>query len=425
MIRAALVLLLTLVADLASAQTNRIDLVRPDAPELAAFGAFGIGVRTLVVVDKDRPDVVTTLAREVDILGGEPVPMYDRSLTVEVWYPANLPPSLTQRTQYVTTTPDPEVLATLTGRAVRDATASDQGPFPLVILSHGSPGNRYLMSHLGENLASKGYVVVSVDHTDNTYENHQGFRGTLYNRAPDQRAVLDAVAVWTEDADHFLSGVADANNTAIIGYSMGGYGALNNLGAGYSQAAVSSRPPPIRDLLGDLMADSPGYRRSLDSRIRAGIPIAPWGMRQGFWDAEALEGITVPTLFVAGDADPVVGYADGVRAVYHGAINSERYLLVFKNAGHNPGAKIPEPLELWDAVDAEGASYYRADPVWEHVRMNNILQHFVTAFLDLHLKGVEQMRGYLDVPEDGAAAGPDGWPGFSRRGAVGLRMYGN
>ena len=31
----------------AMAQENRIDLVRPDAPELAAFGPHAIGVRTL------------------------------------------------------------------------------------------------------------------------------------------------------------------------------------------------------------------------------------------------------------------------------------------------------------------------------------------------------------------------------------------
>jgi hypothetical protein len=54
--------------------------------------------------------------------------------------------------------------------------------------------------------------------------------------------------------------------------------------------------------------------------------------------------------------------------------------------------------------------------------MNNILQHFATAFLDLHLKGVEEMRTYLDLPEDGAAAGEGGWKGFAARGAVGLRM---
>jgi predicted dienelactone hydrolase len=425
MIRAALVLALTLMADLASAQTNGIDLIRPDAPELASLGTYGIGVRTLVVVDSGRPDVVAALAPEFDTLAGNPMPMYDRPLTVEVWYPADRTPGLAPRTNYTATTRYPGVEATLTGRAVRDAITSKQGPFPLVILSHGSPGNRYMMSHLGENLASKGYVVASIDHTDNTFDNHRGFRGTLYNRAPDQRAVLDAVARFASDADHFLHGLADANHTAIIGHSMGGYGALNNLGAGYSQTAVNARPAPISDLLGDLLASNPDYRDSLDPRIKAGIPIAPWGMRQGFWDARGLEGLTVPTLFVAGDADPVVGYEGGVRALYDGAINSERYLLVFKNAGHNPGARIPEPVELWDAVDAEGSSYYRPDPVWDHVRMNNILQHFVTAFLDLHLKGVDDMRRYLDVPEDGAAAGPDGWPGFTRRGAVGLMMYGN
>jgi len=50
-------------------------------------------------------------------------------------------------------------------------------------------------------------------------------------------------------------------------------------------------------------------------------------------------------------------------------------------------------------------------------------QTFATAFLDLHLKGVEDMRSYLDVPEDGASAGQGGWSGFSGRSAVGLRMY--
>jgi predicted dienelactone hydrolase len=36
-----------------------------------------------------------------------------------------------------------------------------------------------------------------------------------------------------------LAGLLDANNTALIGYSMGGYGALNAAGAGYSAQAVS------------------------------------------------------------------------------------------------------------------------------------------------------------------------------------------
>ena len=414
--RAFFVLLLASTANVASAQTNnRIDVVRPDAPELAAFGGHDIGVRTLVVTDSGRPDVLNTRA-------GEPAPIYDRSLTVEVWYPAALVQGQVPGTQYTTITRNPEITATLTGRAVRDATASDGGPYPLVIVSHGYPGNRFLMSHLGENLASKGYVVASIDHEGSTYDDQQSFGVTLYNRAPDQLAVLDAMAGFAAETNHFLYGVVDANSTAIIGYSMGGYGALNNLGAGYSETGVTSGSAPPNRLLNDFAAGNPDFRPSLDPRIKAGIPIGAWGMQGGFWDAQGLAGLTVPALFVAGDVDGVAGYEDGIRAIYEGAINSDRYMLVFKNAGHNAGAPIPLPVEFLDAANTQGASHY-TDSVWDNTRMNNILQHFTTAFLDLHLKGVGDMRSYLDVPEDGAAAWRGGWKGFSGRGAVGLLMY--
>ena len=60
-----------------------------------------------------------------------------------------------------------------------------------VIISHGYPGNRYLLSHLGENLASKGYVVASIDHkSDSTYDDQTGLASTLYNRPLDQLFVL-------------------------------------------------------------------------------------------------------------------------------------------------------------------------------------------------------------------------------------------
>ena len=39
-----------------TAQPNRIDSVRPDAPELAAFGAENIGVRTIMLEDTGRVD---------------------------------------------------------------------------------------------------------------------------------------------------------------------------------------------------------------------------------------------------------------------------------------------------------------------------------------------------------------------------------
>lgn len=42
------------------AQQNRIDVVTPSAPELASYGALNIGVRTIQVIDRKRPDILNT-----------------------------------------------------------------------------------------------------------------------------------------------------------------------------------------------------------------------------------------------------------------------------------------------------------------------------------------------------------------------------
>ena len=42
------------------------------------------------------------------------------------------------------------------------------GPFPLIVYSHGSSGQRFISAYLTEALAARGYVVVAVDHTGDT-----------------------------------------------------------------------------------------------------------------------------------------------------------------------------------------------------------------------------------------------------------------
>jgi len=408
------------------AQENRIDLVRPDAPELAAFGDYDIGVRTLEFVDHDRIDILNTQ------LGGENA-FYDRSLTIEVWYPAELGPNQEPGGQYQAITRNPAITATLSGTAVRDAEPDRaDGRYPLVIISHGHPGNRYLISHLGENLASKGYVVASIDHTDSTYHGQQDFQSTLINRPLDQRFVLDTLDKLSNDVSSFLNGLLDATTTGIVGYSMGGYGLLNNLGGGYNDDMVGSRISPPNELLYQHATGNPDYRANLDPRIKAGFAIAPWGMTAGFWRSEDLAGIDVPTFYVAGDNDTTAGYEYGVRAIFEATVNSDRYLLTFKNAGHNAGGPYPVPVEILNNEDTTGASHY-TDPVWDNTRMNNIMDHFATAYFDLYLKHIEGRQSYLDVVPDGADAvysvtrGQQNsdhtyWKGFGRNTAIGLKL---
>jgi S-formylglutathione hydrolase FrmB len=134
---------------------------------------------------------------------------------------------------------DGETRATLHGQAVRDAAPASAGPCPLVILSHGYPGNRFLMSHLGENLAGKGYVVAAIDHADSTYADQGAFGSTLVNRPLDQKFVLDEMERLSRTPGSLLHGLVDASRAALVGYSMGGYGVVVSAGGGLAPAAAT------------------------------------------------------------------------------------------------------------------------------------------------------------------------------------------
>jgi len=404
----ALAVALIALAGTVLAQSNRIDIVTPSAPELAPYGKYAIGVRTIQATDKNRPDILATKE-------GGTTARYDRTLTLEVWYPAALAAGQKAGGDYHAITRDPAITATLHGQAVRDAAPlTSEAPFPLVIISHGYPGNRYLMSHLAENLASKGFVTVSIDHKDSTYDDQKPFASTLYNRAFDDLFVLNEMdRLGKPGSGSFLGGRLDASRTGLVGYSMGGYGAVNVVGGGYSKASETVNGAPPNKLLADRGAANPEYRKTMDPRIKAVIAIAPWGMVGGFWDAEGLKGVATPVLFVAGSADDVAGYEKGTKAIYLGAVNADRYLLTFLNANHNAAAPIPAPAETYVAAEAgkPAAFSHYADAVWDTVRMNNILDHFATAYFDFYLKGDTEKKAYFE-----------GWKGFKRGTSVGLTL---
>ncbi len=378
--------------------TNRIDRLRPDAPELAALGPHPVGVRQIALVNPDQLDVLRA--------GPGTLPRYDRHLDVEVWYPAAA--GTPQGTIYRTLLRDGVLPIALHGSACRDATAAP-GRFPLVLISHGYPGNRFLMSHLGENLASKGYVVASVDHRDSGYSDKVLFGSTMVNRPLDQAFVIASLRGAASWAAMLTS------EAAIVGYSMGGYGALVSGGAGVSHEAVMTEDSSPHGLLARHRAGSPEHEALIDPMVKAIVAFGPWGRQRGVWDAAGMAGLRKPTLIVAGSEDHVSGYADGMRVMFDEAVGCDRWLLTYDHAGHNAGAPIPPPEESWPPsphLDFVPFQHY-ADAVWDSVRMNNIAQHYLTAFLGVHLKGLASGH-HLD---------PDaGWPGFAAGTARGLRL---
>lgn len=438
------VLLFQAFALAASAQHASPDVfsVPPaDAPQLAARGNYAVGVRTVDLVHPDQIDIL-----HFDKATGK-APRYDRPLKVEVWYPAVIPAGTQERTVYEMPVPGGHGFAgspifKIPDEALRNAPPVSGKKFPLVIVSHGYPGSRYFLSYLTANLASKGYVVAAIDHTDSTFDNMKGFQSTLLNRSNDQLFTISSIDQLSRQSGNFLNGLVDTRNVAIVGYSMGGYGAVTSAGAGYSESSPLMQFVP-GGYLKDWAEDSPKFRAIDRSRLRAVVAIAPWGEQPPYraWDARGLAAIRVPTLFIAGDHDDVADYAKGIRPIFEGAVNSQRCLLVYEGARHNTGGNpappdLSLPFPVMQAFD---------EPVWRKDRITAINQHFITAFLDMYLKGEQEKASYLHVEparsDDGKwpaaptemdagsfstgkdAAGDLFWKGFQRRWALGLEMH--
>jgi predicted dienelactone hydrolase len=398
---------------------------RADAPELAHRGKYQVGVRTVQLINPDQLNILNYSAED-------PNPRYDRPLTVEVWYPATLTPGQLELTRYNdvlghgTGNPERPLLPfEFGGRAARDAKPLDSdGPYPLIIVSHGYPGSRVLLTWLTENLASKGYVVVAIDHTESTHADAAGMASTMVHRPRDINFTLHSIASMNRLADSFLSKLVDVDRTAVIGYSMGSYGALSAAGVGISEAAVSHPGAVPGGHLGHLQAGNPEYVTLLDSRISALVALAPFAPT-GFWDSEAIQNLTIPTLFIVGSEDQTTGYA-AARWLFDNAVSSERYLLIYQGAIHEVG---PNPAPPLAAGHFREYIHYQ-EPAWDNRRLNNINQHFVTAFLGVHLRGEQDLYApYLDIsPVSNESprtdtAHPDYWRGFLNWTAIGMEFH--
>lgn len=390
----------------------------PDAPELAYRGDYNVGVKTIKLINKNQLNIL-------EIKEGV-APIYDRPITIEVWYPAILPEGSKEIESYTQvlgrngTKNRPLVPFTFNGRALRDAKITDsKEKYPLIILSHGYVGSRLLFTYLSENLASKGYVVVSIDHTDSTYKDAANFTSTLVNRSLDQLFVLNEIARLSESSNNFLFNRVDTNNTGLVGYSMGGYGGLNTCGAGYNDKALAFYKSATGGniALDNRVMKSEDYENFTDDRIKAFVALAPWGMANEVWGAEGLAGLKTSTFFVSGSEDDISKYENGVKAIYEGAVNSDRYLLTYINARHNVAPNPPTQETMAPGLDINEYLRY-ADSVWDMRRINNVNQHFITAFFGIHLKN-KDLHSYLDLDLD---SNTGNWKGFKPRTSIGMEL---
>lgn len=182
------------------------------------------------------------------------LPVPDRELPVSVWYPAAesgpaapyIPArrpanavEIAAHTAYRLYTPAAAgPMLTATVPAALDARPADLPALPVVVWSPGLGTPRWLASALASDLASRGYVVVTVDHPGETPAVEVGDRVVVgaappsrdpgYMRAALARRVSDIGLVVDRLAELPLVGDRiDTSRIAVAGHSYGGQTAVS------------------------------------------------------------------------------------------------------------------------------------------------------------------------------------------------------
>ena len=404
-----------------------------EAPELGRFGEHSIGTQELTFA---MPDRVTF--GKLGLATGA-IETETRELKVRIYYPAEAPSAVSPITYtHTMEPPDMEpVTFEYAGRAHPDVPALGEGRYPLVLMSHGFNGWSTQFSNLAEHIASRGYIVASIDHADMKLEGPtdfiHSFVKVLASRSLDQRQILTQILERAGADDTGPFALVDPEQVAVIGYSMGGYGALATAGGDYDYASG-----PLANVPEDAIAPVRAAGQEA-SPIDAVVAFAPWGGQPDnrVWSAGTLSKVTVPVLLVAGSEDDVSNYDEGISWIFDSLTGTERSMLVFREARHNI---VGNAFELPEDAPFRAIEFV-SEPVWRQDRINSINQHFVAAFLDMTLKGDEAKAAYLNVPTEDANASQwpvsageqlngklagdgeaDHWRGFQRRWAVGLDL---
>jgi dienelactone hydrolase len=238
-----------------------------------APGKWAVGVRAIQAADPDR----------------------SRLFPVEIWYPARAPAGRE---------PSREEL--------RDAAAAGLA-CPLIIYSHFSGGSRRSASFLSTHLASHGYIVAALDHSEVTAPELARPAG---GETRDQLAArIDAiVGARVPDVqfllDHLLGGGA-----AALGLSVTRVGLAGHSFGGWTALATAGHEPRVHAVV----AMAPGG----SSNPRPGIlPLT----LDFSWDRE------LPVLYLTGDED-VATPLDGIAELY-ARTPPPRQMFVLRQADH-------------------------------------------------------------------------------------------
>jgi predicted dienelactone hydrolase len=267
---------------------------------------------------------------------------------------------------------------------------SGDGPFPVIIFSHGLGGSREGYAYLGNHWASHGYISVHVQHlgSDSAVwqdvppaERLQALRRSVLNlqnslnRPLDISFAIDQLTKMNSE-DLLLKHRLDLDHIGVAGHSFGGFTTLAVAGEVFF------------GLTGNVHSDA-------DPRVKAAIAMsAPAPLNKRDLDASFAK-IKIPIFHMTGTLDdsPIGETKAGDRRIPFDHIkNAQEYLVTFKDADH---------MVFSGHIPGQGGG--ERDPFFQKFILSSS-----TAFWDAYLKDDTKAKKWLADGGFESVLGADG-----------------
>jgi predicted dienelactone hydrolase len=253
------------------------------------------------------------------------------------------------------------------------------GPFPVIVFSHGALASKDDYSGLGEFWASHGYVSVHLSHADSIADS--GFRRTLKEAISDPAAwperprdvsfVLDAME-HADRLDRRLTGKLDLGHVGVGGHSFGAYTA---------------------SLVGGATVHLPGKagpQGFADRRVSAIVMLSPQGEGRLGLTTDSWDHLQLPMLLMFGSLDfGPFGEPPAWR--------NEAFLRAPPGDKHDVELEGATHMRFAGQIATAGN---RPDPIFQCVKLETL------AFWDAYLKADPDARRHL-VSRGLRACSPD------------------
>ena len=243
------------------------------------------------------------------------------------------------------------------------------GPYPVILFSHGLGSSRDTYEYLGRHWASYGYVVVHLQHRGSDSAILSGQDGEAFTRATseevaftrpaDVRFAIDRLAALNRD-EPSVKGKLDLDRIGLAGHS---YGAWTTL-------AVA----------GQVILSSTGRERYFqDPRVKAAISMSGAVPLDRAQHSLVYRRIKIPIFHMTGTLDdsPLPGGNKAVerRAAFDHITGADQYLVTFTGGDH---------MVFYGEGGSEKEKTFHS-----LIKMGSI------AFWDAYLKGEPEARAWL------------------------------